>query len=41
MTMTELARSIELTLVNVPILKTARHERFFSTLVAICDVLAC
>ena len=42
MTMTELARRIDLTPVNVSILKTGKARAVrFSTLVAICEVLDC
>ena len=42
MTMTELARRIDLTPVNVSILKTGKARAVrFSTLIAICEVLNC
>jgi putative transcriptional regulator len=42
MTMTELARRIDVTPVNVSILKTGKARAVrFSTLVAICEVLDC
>lgn len=42
MTMTELARRIDLTPVNVSILKTGKARAVrFSTLIAICEVLDC
>ncbi|HWM22663.1 MAG TPA: helix-turn-helix transcriptional regulator [Ilumatobacteraceae bacterium] len=42
MTMTDLARRIDLTPVNLSILKTGKARAVrFSTLTAICDVLEC
>jgi putative transcriptional regulator len=42
MTMTELARRIDVTPVNVSILKTGKARAVrFSTLIAICEVLDC
>ena len=42
MTMTELARRIDVTPVNVSILKTGKARAVrFSTLIAICEVLNC
>ena len=42
MTLTELAERIDLTLANLPILKTGKARAIrFSTLEAICDALAC
>jgi putative transcriptional regulator len=42
MTLTELAERIDITLPNVSILKTGKARAIrFSTLEAICDVLAC
>jgi putative transcriptional regulator len=42
MTMTELARRIDVTPVNVSILKTGKARAIrFSTLIAICEVLDC
>ena len=42
MTMTDLARRIDLTPVNLSILKTGKARAVrFSTLSAICDVLEC
>jgi putative transcriptional regulator len=42
MTLTELARRIDITLANLSILKTGKARAIrFSTLEAICDVLAC
>ncbi|HEY6047509.1 MAG TPA: helix-turn-helix transcriptional regulator [Sphingomicrobium sp.] len=42
MTLTELAEKIDITLANLSILKTGKARAIrFSTLEAICDVLAC
>ena len=42
MTLTELAARIDITLANLSILKTGKARAIrFSTLEAICDVLAC
>ena len=42
MTLTELAERIDITLANLSILKTGKARAVrFSTLEAICDVLAC
>ena len=42
MTLTELAEQIDITLANLSILKTGKARAIrFSTLEAICDVLAC
>jgi putative transcriptional regulator len=42
MTLTELAERIDITLANLSILKTGKARAIrFSTLQAICDVLAC
>ena len=42
MTLTELAERIDITLANLSILKTGKARAIrFSTLEAICDVLAC
>jgi putative transcriptional regulator len=42
MTLTELAERIDITLANLSILKTGKARAIrFSTLAAICDVLAC
>ena len=42
MTLTELARRIDITLANLSILKTGKARAIrFSTLEAICEVLAC
>jgi len=42
MTLTELAERIDITLANLSILKTGKARAMrFSTLNAICDVLAC
>ncbi len=42
MTLTELAQRIDITLANLSILKTGKARAIrFSTLEAICDVLAC
>jgi putative transcriptional regulator len=42
MTLTELARRIDITLANLSILKTGKARAIrFSTLEAICDVLDC
>lgn len=42
MTLTELAQRIDITLANLSILKTGKARAIrFSTLDAICDVLAC
>lgn len=42
MTLTELARRMDITLANLSILKTGKARAIrFSTLEAICDVLAC
>ena len=42
MTLTELAQRIDITLANLSVLKTGKARAIrFSTLEAICDVLAC
>jgi putative transcriptional regulator len=42
MTLTELAERVDITLANLSILKTGKARAIrFSTLEAICDVLAC
>jgi putative transcriptional regulator len=42
MTLTELAQRVDVTVVNLSILKNGRARAVrFSTLTAICDVLAC
>jgi putative transcriptional regulator len=42
MTLTELAQRVDITLANLSVLKTGKARAIrFSTLEAICDVLAC